>query len=274
MRCPQCGYHSFDELSACKKCGTPLLARHAGRRPDAPVEGQLFSPEELKKRAEIFSTPVKALSGMSPLRAVEKQRQSGAKDPSCSEQMALPSFLLDDPHETTNNWEGWSAAEPQELPVQLMWRRALATLVDLLALVGLLALFAVVAWHLQGWTLGQWLEHVRQDALLRLACYLLIVLMAFLYFFLGHYLTGQTLGKVLFAVRVVSDNGAPLTMAQTVLRSTGSVLSLLCLGAGFVAIWRDEQQRGWSDRLAGTRIVDSREDGPDALPQTVTEETQ
>ncbi|WP_321530591.1 RDD family protein [uncultured Desulfuromonas sp.] len=274
MRCPQCGYCSFDELSACKKCGQPLLARHAAGKSDVPGEGLLFSPEELKKRAEIFSTPVKALSGMSPLRAVEKQRKGASNNASCAEQMALPSFLLDDPHETTNNWEGWCAAEPQERPVQLMWRRVLATLVDLLALVGLLALFAVVAWHLQGWTQGQWLEHVRQDALLRLACYLLIVLMAFLYFFLGHYLTGQTLGKVLFAVRVVSDNGAPLTMAQTVLRSTGSVLSLLCLGAGFVAIWRDEQQRGWSDRLADTRIVDSREDGPDAMPQTVTEEAQ
>nr|WP_320115168.1 RDD family protein [uncultured Desulfuromonas sp.] len=270
MRCPHCGYHSFDELSACKKCGKPLLARHTAGAAGAANEGELFSPEELKKRAEIFSTPVTGLSGMSPLRAVEKQRRN---EPD-AEQMALPSFLLDDPHETTNNWEGWSSADPEELPVHLLWRRSLATLVDMVAVVGLLALFAVVAWQLQGWTQEQWLEQLRQDTLLRLACYLLTVLTAFVYFFLGHYAHGQTLGKVLFAVQVVSDDGAPLTMAQTVLRSTGSVLSLLCLGAGFIAIWRDEQQRGWSDRLAGTRIVDRHERDAEALSQTTTEEAQ
>jgi len=271
MRCPHCGYHSFDELQACKKCGKPLLARFNKGASREPEIGELFRPEELKKRAEIFSASAKGLTGMSPLRLAEKGK-SGETAP---EQMRLPSFLLDDPHDTTNNWEGWSSGDPQEPEVQLLLRRSLATFVDLVVLAGLLALFAVVAWQLQAWTQQQWMAHLREDNLTRLTCYLLTVFLPFSYFFLGHYASGQTVGKALFSLKVVGQDGASLSMSQTVLRSTGSVLSLLCLGAGFFAIWRDEEQRGWSDHLAGTRIIDTREEFEDqAIALSVPEETQ
>nr|WP_320048644.1 RDD family protein [uncultured Desulfuromonas sp.] len=270
MRCPHCGYHSFDDLSACKKCGKPLLARYSAGKPKSAVEGELFRPEELKKRAEIFSNHVSGLSGVSPLLRAEKKR----KIDSTTEQMVLPSFLLDDPHVTTNNWSGWTVADSGQPPVHLLWKRFLATLIDLIILCILLMSFAAVAGQLLDWTTLQWLENIRQNELLRLAAYLLVMVTVFSYFFIGHYGSGQTFGKVVCGLQLVSVDGSDVTLSQVILRSTATVVSLLCLGAGFFSLWRDEQQRGWSDRFAGTRIVDVRSDDMNMSEEPITEVTQ
>ncbi|PLX95543.1 MAG: hypothetical protein C0620_04205 [Desulfuromonas sp.] len=262
MRCTHCGYHSFDELSTCKKCGKPLLARYApGVLPDAK-QPSLFGSEAHGLGPRRPEKTRGILHGLPPLHHThhDLDKHPGAEQPT------LPSFLLDDPHVTTNNWDGWSCGETDSETQCLLVRRLMATLIDGVTIVAILALFAWVSWEIMLWTPTQWLELFRQQALVRLAYYLLIMLLIFSYFFLGHYGNGQTLGKALLRLQVVDVEGGSLSMAQVVLRSTGSVLSLLCFGCGFVATWRDVDQRGWSDRLAGTRVV--------AVADTCSEETE
>ena len=267
MRCPHCGYHSFDELSACKKCGKPLLARYSAGKPKSAVAGELFRLGEVKKNAEILPKHVSGLSGVSPLLRAEKKR----KTDSTVEQMVLPSFLLDDPHVTTNNWSGWTVADSDQPAVRLLWRRFLATVIDLVVVSIILVLFTAVAGQLLDWTALQWLEKIRQKELLRLAAYLLVMVSVFSYFFISHYGAGQTFGKVVCGLQLISVDGSEVTLSQVVLRSTATVVSLLCLGAGFFSLLRDEQQRGWSDRFAGTQIVDVRSDDMNLSEEIITE---
>lgn len=67
-------------------------------------------------------------------------------------------------------------------------------------------------------------------------------------------LTGQTLGKILFRLRVVDSAGAPLGHSRAALRAAlGAVGSALLLGA--LPIFFDPARRALHDRLLKTRVV-------------------
>lgn len=68
-------------------------------------------------------------------------------------------------------------------------------------------------------------------------------------------LSGQTIGDMLFGVRVVRTDGNRVSFARAVVRIIGAYLSGFTLFLGFLwAIW-DDQHQGWHDKLAGTVVV-------------------
>jgi uncharacterized RDD family membrane protein YckC len=89
--------------------------------------------------------------------------------------------------------------------------------------------------------------------------FLVLFSLAFGYFTLFHFLTGQTPGKMLAGLRVETLNGDPLAFSQAFLRSVGGLLQLLPIGLGYLAILSNASRRGWNDQLAGTRLVNLKE---------------
>ena len=89
--------------------------------------------------------------------------------------------------------------------------------------------------------------------------FLVLFFLAFGYFTLFHFLTGQTPGKMLAGLRVETTEGEPLAFAQAFLRSVGGLLQLLPAGLGYLVILTSPSRRGWNDRLAGTRVIALRE---------------
>ncbi len=87
--------------------------------------------------------------------------------------------------------------------------------------------------------------------------FLILFALCFGYFTLFHFLSGQTPGKMIFRLKVESTSGAPIDFAQAFLRSVGGLISLLCGGIGFLFMLRAPEHRGWNDRLAGTRVIDT-----------------
>lgn len=87
--------------------------------------------------------------------------------------------------------------------------------------------------------------------------FLILFALCFGYFTLFHFLSGQTPGKMVFRLKVESVSGAPIDFAQAFLRSVGGLVSLLCAGIGFLFMLRAPEHRGWNDRLAGTRVIDT-----------------
>ena len=67
---------------------------------------------------------------------------------------------------------------------------------------------------------------------------------------------GQTFGKRFIGIRIVREDGSPLTYRATAIRHlVGYPLSLLAGGLGILwALW-DNKQQGWHDKLAGTLVV-------------------
>lgn len=78
---------------------------------------------------------------------------------------------------------------------------------------------------------------------------------ALLYFVLLHGSLGQTLGKMLMGLSVVSADGGKITVGVAFLRAIGFLLAALPFGAGLLWVLADHQGRGWHDYLAVTRVI-------------------
>lgn len=85
--------------------------------------------------------------------------------------------------------------------------------------------------------------------------FLVLFSLAFGYFTLFHFLTGQTPGKMLTGLRVETLEGESLVFSQAFLRSVGGLLQLLPAGLGYLVILTSADRRGWNDQLAGTRLI-------------------
>ena len=71
-----------------------------------------------------------------------------------------------------------------------------------------------------------------------------------------------TPGKSLLGLRVVdAKNGQPPGVGQSIGRYLAYFISALALGLGFVWIAIDRRKQGWHDKLAGTVVVRSKEQG-------------
>jgi uncharacterized RDD family membrane protein YckC len=66
---------------------------------------------------------------------------------------------------------------------------------------------------------------------------------------------GQTLGKMAFGLKVVGDDGGSIPPGRAVVRTVALVASAAPLGLGLVPMLFAAGQRGFHDRLAGTRVV-------------------
>ena len=90
--------------------------------------------------------------------------------------------------------------------------------------------------------------------------YLLVFFVSFLflhmaYFTLFHAWLGQTIGKMLMGIRVVTSDNKLASPSVAFLRWSGYILSLVPLATGFLWAAVDKDQCAWHDRLARTRVV-------------------
>jgi len=72
-------------------------------------------------------------------------------------------------------------------------------------------------------------------------------------YFLSQY--GGTPGKMLFGLRVVSEDGSPLTVLHAAARYFSFWISALTLGVGFLIVLFDPQRRALHDHIAKTRVL-------------------
>jgi uncharacterized RDD family membrane protein YckC len=84
-------------------------------------------------------------------------------------------------------------------------------------------------------------------------------LIQLLYFVLFWAAVGQTPGMGLLGIKIVRPNGKPPSFWRSLARYFGYILSLICLGLGFIWILFDAKRQGWFDKIAGTYVVYSRE---------------
>ena len=75
------------------------------------------------------------------------------------------------------------------------------------------------------------------------------------YFTLFHAWSGQTIGKMIMGLRVVTRGIQQVSPAVAFLRWTGYIVSCVPLGAGFFWSAVDKDRCAWHDRLAQTIVV-------------------
>jgi uncharacterized RDD family membrane protein YckC len=85
--------------------------------------------------------------------------------------------------------------------------------------------------------------------------YAAAAVMSLFYFTYFHGVTGQTVGKKILGLKVVTTTGQPLTMGIAFLRWVGYIISFLVLYLGFIWVAVDRRHQGWHDKIAGTLVI-------------------
>ena len=218
MRCRHCGYSSFEELNTCKKCGEPMVTDTT----PSPLS-------DVQQPLPLFDN----ISSESPENSVVPLAQR-----------EFPSFI-DDQQRVS-----------RLLPCEeaLLWQRLVAAVIDIVILLTVMVSFGIVAlWQLP--VDSDLIFHASQWQISWLAgCYLLGFVIVSSYFIGFYTYAGQTPGQQFLGVQVRTVDGGMPGIDNALLRCAGGILSLLCLGAGYVAIMFNDHRRGWNDKIASTMV--------------------
>jgi uncharacterized RDD family membrane protein YckC len=68
-------------------------------------------------------------------------------------------------------------------------------------------------------------------------------------------LRGATVGDIIFGLKVVRVDGAPLEWVTVIVRALACFFSVLAVGLGFIWIAFDREKQAWHDKIAGTVVV-------------------
>jgi uncharacterized RDD family membrane protein YckC len=143
------------------------------------------------------------------------------------------------------------------------WRRIFAGLFDLLflgtaAMVLLLEVTIVVSLaESYGWTAH---DAPESELLLRLILGLVwfgvaAILVPALYYTLAEGAYGQTLGKAIFGIAVVADDGRPISYGRAFARLVTLPYALVPAGIGLLWAALPPAKRAWHDYISATRVI-------------------
>ncbi len=101
-----------------------------------------------------------------------------------------------------------------------------------------------------------WLTGGAKPGLLVKTLYQLYLLAICFFYYTGFWVRGgQTLGLRTWRMKLVLNDGGPITWAIASKRFAWAWLSLLCLGLGFLWVMYDRNKLAWHDRLSGTKLI-------------------
>jgi uncharacterized RDD family membrane protein YckC len=260
MKCPKCQYLSFESSDRCRNCGyefslvtaEPEPAESVELRPPLDLDRIIGAPAEdlplFSGAVGIADEPLitSASRPRAPLgvrRATPEVPRARLQSPRSADDFfgAPPAALRGD----ADAHGSYSTIGTAAAPV----RRMLAALVDAALLVGLDA--AVLYFTLR-------LCNLTAADILELPAF---PLLAFFLLLNGGYLTaftavgGQSIGKMAFGIKVVSDEDLPVPFGRATLRTLAYAASALPLGAGFLPGVLGSDRLALHDRLAHTRVV-------------------
>jgi len=142
------------------------------------------------------------------------------------------------------------------------WRRALAMLIDVIALLvicGVIILtFAPYQWFSLGSLVGS--SDVFNEPPWRMVPYLIagnvVSLLVNVAYFVGFWVwRGQTPGKMLMNIKIVRSDNTRIKISQALLRYLGYIVSAAVLFIGFIWVAFDPLKQGFHDKMAETFVV-------------------
>ena len=145
--------------------------------------------------------------------------------------------------------------------------RLLAFAFDILTILGLFAIATSVVSYLARLLAGYQLERKGTYGLWWTVA---LLVLGFVYFWLGPSISGRTAGMAVFGLRVVSNDGSPLKQSQSFVRVLVLPFSIALLGIGLVMAVVGRQREALHDHAAGTCVVYDWGDRPAEITTPLT----
>jgi uncharacterized RDD family membrane protein YckC len=137
------------------------------------------------------------------------------------------------------------------------WLRSMALAMDSVILLLLMAIFIVLGFLIlsMGGTGQREIPLLRQVGIVLPTTLPLGFVLALSYFTFFHGTWGQTIGKMIFGLRVVGLSGQPMTFSRALMRSLAYFVSAIPFFFGFLWAGLTSSKRSWHDALAGTIVI-------------------
>jgi uncharacterized RDD family membrane protein YckC len=131
-----------------------------------------------------------------------------------------------------------------------IWKRVFAWFIDFILWFGLLGYFIAVLTH-QTTPNGYSLKGLSAFFLFGIS---------FLYYFLTEAIWGATLGKMLFKIKVVSEQGQKISYKQSLIRNLTRLIDMLPMFyvVGIMSVANSNKKQRLGDAWAHTIVVDSK----------------
>ena len=150
--------------------------------------------------------------------------------------------------ETEIFWESGLATERAQAAPAGFWIRCAASVFDYAFMLTVGAVVVFIARLL-------WGPRLEASVVLLASLTAFNLLFGAFYYILLHWILGQTLGKALLRLRVVTLSGGSLSLGTSLLRWIGYLFSLLPFLAGYVMAGVRHDKRALHDLLAGTWVI-------------------
>jgi uncharacterized RDD family membrane protein YckC len=254
MKCKRCRATVPDDADRCPSCGQDLSSLRQllsdfysdeplrpGERDLPPREPEVFAEEE---------EPPPSVSAEEPR---DEIRIATGPYPDYNEKISLQNALAgEEPDRETEGASAWDQALRGGF-----WLRYTAMAVDALILLLLLAIFVVLGFLTLtlGASEGGEIPLLRQIRIILPVIIPLGLALMLAYFAFFHAIWGQTIGKMIFGLRVVRTDGQPLSFLRALARALGYILSAIPFFLGFLWVAFSPRKRSWHDALTDTMVT-------------------
>jgi len=253
MKCPRCGFVSFDDLTHCKKCGAQLKETS---EPGQEVNSS--QPEQYAVSSDAYGAalPPHWHNTIQTIKRELEAIEGGAVDKASAANKSPTPGAENDPIPT-------AGYDENILPPCCgakkggFYLRLLAYLIDC-ALLYSATLTVLLAGFFVLRSSAQNLAQTDTLTLLRLLItpYLIISTVLELFYFIYCYaVTGQTIGKWICGLKVVRADGTVLGFKRAFVRWLGYLVSRFFLYGGFIWIAFSREKQGWHDKMAGSYVI-------------------
>ncbi len=257
MKCKRCRAMVPDDAERCPSCGQDLSSLRAllqdfySEEPARPEEQDL-PPRE----PEVFPAQEEKPPQAPPEEVHEDIRIVTGPYPDYDRKLSFQDSLpREEPEE-----EATKPPAGERIPWGGFWVRSMAMAMDSVILLLLMAIFVVLGFlSLSMGVTGDRDIPILRQVLIVLPITLPLGLALMLsYFTFFHGTWGQTIGKMIFGLRVVRTAGHPLTFSRAFARALGYFPSALPFFLGFFWVALNSDKRSWHDAFTDTMVIRER----------------
>ena len=239
MKCPSCGYNTFDKYERCKRCGALLSGSSWKDRINIFGDS---SSEKAKSQdpdsKELFEEQLVPEGPQADPILLEDEVDEGSKD---DYHIISKSLRANQPD-----------TEESFLTLASFTRRFFAFLVDLVLIILVSFVTLIFGLFAAGYDPVNGMINL---SYIIFPVYLILTLLSSTYLLFLHAYSGKTVGKLIFGIRVVKEDGSVINLSDSFVRWIGYFLSALPLFYGYFSAIFDINYQTWHDKLSKSYVV-------------------
>ena len=252
MKCPKCGFNSFDFLEKCKKCGSSTGVK--------PEHDALYTSYELSKR---YAEAKTKRSAEDELRGIEevavKQSEEEETIKNVEEVLSLEYDTGTSNHALTLETDPTIVYEKEtrntdrvKSDLAGISTRSISLLIDVVVIFLITALVLSTGIYI---ATDDFIfdTHYSLNFIAAIFFSLIIICSSYFVFLEGY--GGKTIGKMVMGIKVIGDDGGSIDIVKAFTRWAFSFFSASFFFVGFLWALFDTKSQTWHDKIAGTLVV-------------------